>query len=147
MNYKNFINNKFKNYPRWWEFLKYCIVGGTGTIIDVGIYTLLTRVVLLYYIFSATISFLIAVINNFLLNKYWTFKKGESGQTKKEYTKFLIVSTINYFLNIGIMFLIVEYSGLDIIFGHNVDFFAKFIAIIIVTISNYLGNRYWTFKY
>jgi len=139
-------NLKIKISPTLWEFIKYCIVGGTGTIIDVGIYTVLTRIFHFYYILATGISVFIAIFNNFLLNKHWTFKKGKSGRTTKEYLKFFIVSVINYFLHIGIMYSIVEFTKLESIVGNYEDFIAKFIAIIIITISNYIGNKYWTFK-
>lgn len=145
MNIKN-DSAKIVNKPNFLEFVKYCIVGGTGTIIDVGLYTILTRIFGLYYIYATSISVFIAIFNNFLLNKHWTFKKGRSGQAKKEYFKFLIVSLVNYFLHLGIMYSIVEFTHLENIFGRNEDFIAKFIAIFIITISNYLGNKYWTFR-
>lgn len=141
-------NNLFKieKNSTFWEFIKYCIVGGTGTIIDVGIYTVLTRIFNVYYILAAGISVFIAIINNFLLNKHWTFRKGKSGKTRTEYFKFFIVSVINYLLHLGIMYSIVEFTKLDYIFGKYEDFIAKFMAIAIITISNYVGNKYWTFK-
>jgi len=143
------INNNFFRIEKnstLSEFIRYCVVGITGTIIDVGIYTILTRVAHLYYIYATCISVFIAIINNFLLNKYWTFKKGKSGKFGIEYIKFFIVSVANYLLHIGIMYSIVEFTKLDIIFGAYEDYIAKFIAIVIITISNYIGNKYWTFK-
>lgn len=146
MNIKNYFIHKTDEYPKLWQFIKYCLVGGTGTIVDVGIYSILTRYFHFYYLYSTCISVFIAIFNNFILNKYWTFKKGKSGQSKNEYVKFFIVSVFSYLLHLGIMTSIIELTHLESIFGNYEDFVAKFIAIIIVTISNYIGNKYWTFK-
>ena len=135
-----------KKYPSLLEFFKFCLVGISGTIVDFGVYAILTRFAGLYYLYATAISVFLAILNNFLLNKYWTFKKGKSGKARIEYIKFLIVSVINYFLNIGITYLIVEFTQSELIFGQNEDFFGKVVAVIIVLFSNYFGNKFWTFK-
>jgi putative flippase GtrA len=136
----------FQSRPRLFEFLKFAVVGVIGTIIDFSIYGILTRVFHVYYIYATATSVFIAIINNFLLNKYWTFKRGQTGRGGEEYIKFFIVSIINYFINITITFSIVEYTHSEVLFGSKEDFFAKVMAIAIVLFSNYLGNKHWTFK-
>ena len=128
------------------EFVRFALVGFSGTIVDFGAYTALTRVAHVYYLYATAISVLMAICSNFALNKYWTFRKGKSGNTATEYTKFLVVSFINYFLNIGITYLIVEHTDASRIFGSSVDYFAKAVAIGLVLFSNYFANKYWTFK-
>lgn len=135
-----------QKHPSLFEFFKFAVVGVVGTIVDFSFYSILTRGFGLYYIYATAISVFLAILNNFLLNKYWTFKKGGSGRAKIEYLKFLIVSLINYFLNIGITYYIVEYTQAETIFGTGEDFFAKAVAIAIVLFSNYFGNKFWTFK-
>jgi len=136
----------FNKNPNYFEFFKFSIVGATGTIVDFGIYSMLKNVIGIYYIYATALSVFLAILNNFYLNKYWTFKKGQSGRTKTEYAKFFIVSAINYLLNIGITYYIVEYTKLESIFGNFEDYFAKAVAIAIVLFSNYFGNKFWTFK-
>jgi putative flippase GtrA len=136
----------FLKHPVYLEFFKFSVVGLTGTAVDFGIYAILTRLAGFYFLHATAISVFIAIINNFLLNKYWTFKKGQSGRGGSEYVKFFIVSIINYFINIGITFVIVKYSHGEAIFGTYNDFFAKVVAIAIVLFSNYFGNKMWTFK-
>ena len=81
-----------------------------------------------------------------MLNKYWTFRKGKSGNTVIEYASFFIVSIMNYLLNIGITYFIVEHTSASLIFGSSVDYFAKAVAIGLLLFSNYLANKYWTFR-
>ncbi len=128
------------------EFTIFAVVGFSGAIVDFGAYSVLTRVAHVYYLFATAVSVLLAMCSNFLLNKHWTFRKGSSGNTAVEYTKFLVVSTINYFLNIGVTYLVVEHSNADRIFGSSVDYFGKTVAIGLVLFSNYFANKHWTFK-
>ncbi|MFA6098560.1 MAG: GtrA family protein [Patescibacteria group bacterium] len=135
-----------REHPSVVEFLKFGIVGVAGTLVDFSSYALLTRVFGVYYIYATATSVFLAIVNNFFLNKFWTFKKGDSGKAKSESVKFFIVSLVNYFLNLGIVYIVVEHSGAVKYFGDNVDFFAKAVAIGIVLFSNYFGNKYWTFR-
>jgi putative flippase GtrA len=128
------------------EFGKFAVVGVIGTFVDFAIYSLLTRQFHLFYIYATCISVFLAIVNNFIWNKYWTFKKGRSGQGTKETYKFFVVSIVNYFINIGITYAVVTYSHFEVIFGSYEDYFAKAVAIGIVLFSNYFGNKYWTFK-
>lgn len=141
-------NNKslISRYPVILEFGKFAVVGTIGTMVDFGIYSILTRIFGFYYLSATAISVFAAIINNFLLNKYWTFKKGKSGRMGQEYIKFFIVSVINYFLTLGIIYLIMEHTHAEVFAGSYKDFFAKAVAIGIVLFSNYFGNKKWTFK-
>jgi len=69
-------NSLVQKYPFLFEFLKFAVVGVIGTIVDFGIYSILTRGFGLYYIYATAISVFLAIVNNFFLNKYWTFKNG-----------------------------------------------------------------------
>jgi dolichol-phosphate mannosyltransferase len=128
------------------EFVKFALVGAGGSIVDFGSYAVLTRVAHLYYLLSTAISVLLAICSNFVLNKYWTFRKGKSGNAASEYTKYLVVSIVNYFLNVGITYFIVEHTDARRLVGSEADYFAKAVAIALVLFSNYFANKYWTFK-
>ncbi|MBI5038135.1 MAG: GtrA family protein [Candidatus Kerfeldbacteria bacterium] len=128
------------------QFVKFAIVGVLGTIVDFGVYSILTRFFDFYYISATAISVCAAIINNFYWNKYWTFAKGNSGKTGSESGKFIVVSLLNYALNIGITYAIVEHTSAEQWFGTAEDFFAKVVAIAIVLFSNYFANKYWTFR-
>ncbi|MFA4930451.1 MAG: GtrA family protein [Patescibacteria group bacterium] len=128
------------------EFGKFAVVGVIGTAVDFSIYSVLTRGFDVFYIYATCISVFIAIVNNFIWNKYWTFEKGQSGKTTKESYRFFLVSIVNYFLNIGITYAVVTYTHAEVLFHSSEDYFAKAIAIGIVLFSNYFGNKYWTFK-
>ena len=142
-----FRRSRTEDWPNWvGEFARFSVVGASGAVVDFGTYTLLTRVVHLYFLTATAISVLLAICSNFVLNKYWTFRKGKSEKTASEYTKFLVVSVANYFLNIGITYYIVEHTSADRLFGSSVDYFAKVVAVGVVLFSNYFANKFWTFR-
>ena len=78
-------------------FFKYAIVGTLGTAIDLGSLYLFVDLLHIHLLLSTALSFFLAVINNFILNKFWTFQN-KSSNVRKQFIKFLIVSTTGLFL-------------------------------------------------
>lgn len=117
--------------------LKYGTIGASSTMIDFGFYILFVYVLGIYYIWAATLSFVIAAVFNFTLNRKWTFRS--NGQKRKQLPIFLLVMISGVLLNNGIIALGVEVFGLW-------DIFAKIISTGIITIWNFLGNKYFTFR-
>src|SRR4030042_3409976 len=55
--------------------LKFCVVGGTGILLNLGVLWVLTERASLYYVVSSTLAILVATVWNYLFNNYWTFGK------------------------------------------------------------------------
>jgi len=131
-------NPFFLKYPILKQFIKFCLVGFSNTVIDFLVYLILTRFFLIYFIIANIFSFLIAATWSFILNKYWTFRNKEK-RIKSQYIKFLIISTLGLILNTFFLYILVSYWGFY-------DLLAKAIAIIIVLFWNFGMNRFWTFR-
>ena len=146
---KNFILNN------WRLFIKYTLVGATGTALDVGGFTLLIKYTSLGQtlntrLIAATCTFIIAVINNFTWNKIWTFKDKQKN-IKKQFTKFLTVSIGGLILNITFLTLFSLFFAYILEVDKNalpvyLSAFAKVCASGIVLTYNFTMNRLWTFK-
>ena len=130
---------------------KFALVGALNTFVDLGVLNLLIwfsgiAAGPLYSIFKG-ISFLIATIHSYIWNKYWTFGKKETGFASKEFTKFLIVTTIGLFLNVSIASLIVNIIGPK--FGVSEKIWASvgaFTATLFAWVWNFIGSKFFVFK-
>ena len=90
-----------------WKFLKFGVVGFTGLLVDFGITWLLKeRLKLNAYVASST-GFTCAVINNYLLNRIWTFENHDP-QVAVQFGKFVVVSAVGLVLNNSIIYLLKE---------------------------------------
>ena len=119
-------------------FFKYAIVGCVGTAIDLGSLYVFVEVLRIHLLLATAMSFILAVINNFVLNKYWTFQN-KSSNIRKQFIKFLIVSIIGLLLTEVFMVLLV--------YGLKIWYMAsKLITSSLVLMWNFLANKYWTFK-
>lgn len=122
-------------------FFKYGVVGVSGTIIDVAALWLLVEFVPFFenrILLAASLSFVLAVVNNFWWNKHWTFQD-RSKNYRKQFIKFLIIALIGLLLTNISMYLFVEVLLIWYIF-------AKLMTSAVVMLWNFLGNKMWTFK-
>lgn len=145
-------------------FAKFMIVGASGVIVNLVVYTLLLTVFKLHHITAATISFLFAVTNNFYWNFIWTFQgRAEHKSIRRKYIQFFIVSFINFLVNLAILELIVRnfifvtnslsYLNINLqtfnllVTKYNLDkIIAQFFAIGIASTLNFIGNYKITFR-
>jgi len=121
----------------WEQLAKFCAVGATGYAVNLGVYALLLNWANLHYRLAATGSFLVAVTNNYLWNRIWTFRH-QRGHVAYQGLRFLIVSVIVYGANLVLLTLFVE-AGLGKIVS-------QAIAVVLVTPLNFLGNKLWSFR-
>lgn len=119
------------------QMLRYAIVGGTGALVDLGVLYILTEFFDIYYLYSTTTAFVVSALLNFYFNRRWTF--GSTGNAKKQLLIFAFVSSSGLLINAGAMYGLVE--GLHIYY-----MLAKIFSIAVVTIWNFLWNKYLTFR-
>ncbi|HOY55899.1 MAG TPA: GtrA family protein [bacterium] len=120
------------------QFFKFCVVGTMGAIIDIGGLWLLVELGGWYYLLAAGFSFTAAVINNYFLNKYWTFND-LSSKNFKQFFSFVLVSVGGLVINLGVMYFFVEQIKFDYLLS-------KAIASLVVLSWNFLMNKYIIFK-
>lgn len=120
------------------QFWKYCLVGASGYVINMAVFSVLWHYAGMQYWLAATASFAISATNNFLLNKYWTFENPE-GQVATQARRFLVVSVLSWAMNMAVLVFLIE--ALDV---HHL--FAQAIAISLVTVFNFTGNKLWSFR-
>lgn len=119
----------------WVQLVKFCVVGGTGFVVNLGVFSVLLHVGV-HYIPAAVCSFLVAVTNNYTWNRLWTFAH-HTGGVVYQGPRFLIVSFCALLANLAILSGFVA-LGLE-------KRLAQAIAIILVTPLNFVGNKLWSF--
>jgi putative flippase GtrA len=138
------------------RFIRFAVVGVSGTIIDFSIFNLLTVLVGLPVIPSSVASFLIAVINNFIWNRQWTYPESKEKPLADQLLKFSIVSVLGLLIRTPLfaliegplILLVIKLFNQQLlikpeIIGHNL---ALAMVIVVVLFWNYFINRIWTYK-
>ncbi|MSO94521.1 MAG: GtrA family protein [Thermoleophilia bacterium] len=131
------IGNVLGTRSNWEQLAKFCVVGATGYVVNLAVYYLLLRQAGVHYIPAAVCSFAVAVSNNYVLNRAWTFRV-ERGNVGAQGWRFFVVSTVSLAANIGLLTVMVA-AGTN-------ELAAQAVAIVLVTPLNFVGNKLWSFR-
>lgn len=121
-----------------WQFIKFCLVGSLGLVIDFGCTFLLKEKININRYLANSAGFSVAVVSNYLLNKYWTFEDGDP-EVFVQAQKFVIIALIGLAINNQIIYLLNNNRGLNF-------YVAKLVAIIVVVFWNFFANYFYTFS-
>jgi len=119
------------------QLAKFAGVGATGYAINLVVYTILLKEAGLHYAVAATCSFVVAVTNNYIWNRLWTFHD-QRGHVGWQGLRFLIVALVAYATNLALLVGFVA-LGVDKVL-------AQAIAVVLVTPLNFVGNKLWSFS-
>ena len=122
----------------WTQLAKFCVVGVSGYIVNLAVYTALLDGANLDYRLAATGSFIVAVTNNYVLNRLWTFRHSR-GHFAFQGLRFFTVALLAYVGNLVILTILVELGVGQIV--------SQAIAIVLVTPANFIGNKLWSFRH
>lgn len=125
--------------PLMLQIMRFAVVGGLAFVVDFGLLLLLTEVVGLNYLVSATISFIVAVLFNYVLSIMWVFTSKPQAQHSKVYATFkmvlfFVLSTCGLLINNAIMWAFVELFALSYILG-------KLVATFVVMVFNFVTRK------
>ena len=120
------------------QFVKFGIVGASGTVVNFVIAHVLQRSTGLSWFADFAIGFMCGGISNYILNRIWTFKSNRNPVV--EGMQFLTVSLIALLLG-KVIFMIADHYE----FRHFTT--TWFIATVGGIFINFFLNKYWTFKH
>ncbi len=121
------------------QFIMYGLVGVGVTLLKLLILYILRDMLEIVTYISVTISYIIAVITHFFINKHYTFKVDEK--------KIMNMMTVRYFLALAVAF--VFYAGNIWVLNQLVElpfYVAVFIALFLSFIFNYFLYKRYVFK-
>ena len=174
------VADRFGVNPKEAErFFKFAVVGAVGFVVDFGIFNLLlsplellftgasgtqealaqlglslTQLETLATTLAGTISFVAAIISNFLWNRYWTYPDSRSKSVRRQFAMFSLVSVAGIFIRVPLIALthrpfsalaanIAQLAPYAKRVGDNL---ALILAVIVVMFWNFFVNRYWTYN-
>jgi len=121
----------------WFQLAKFCVVGATGYVVNLGVFAALVQGAGMHYIPAAICSFLVAVTNNYTWNRVWTFRH-QRGHFAYQGLRFLLVSTVALGANLVFLSVLVALGVPKIP--------AQAVAIALVTPWNFVANKLWSFR-
>jgi putative flippase GtrA len=121
----------------WVQLAKFSTVGASGYVVNLAVFSALVLGADFHHLVAATVSFLVAVTNNYTWNRLWTFR-GQRGHVAYQGIRFLVVAVCALVANLILLETLI-WIGLPKIP-------AQAIAIVLVMPLNFVGNKLWSFR-
>jgi len=148
------------------RFIKFAMVGGMGTIVNLVVFAALQYRAGAGYIASSVAAFVVAASFNYALNRAWVFADRGKKRGPMLYLKFMCVSAIALGVNVGVLWLSETYlmpALFDIGFfnwifvqtawilnvksvGKITSLYSQALGIAIAMAVNFVGNNLITFR-
>lgn len=122
----------------WLQLVRFGLVGAVGYVVNVAVYALLVHQAGMDYHLASAAGWFVAVLNNFLLNRRFTFDAG-AGQVHFQALRFFVVSLVAFGFSQLVLTVLVEGAGTGKVL-------AQAIAVAASTPLNFLGNKLWSFR-
>lgn len=95
------------------QIMKFGVVGVIAFAIDYGLLIFLTEVFGIDYLVSATVSFTVSVVFNYLASMRYVFAHREGMSRRREFAIFVVLSVIGLLINNACLWLGVDMLGVD----------------------------------
>jgi putative flippase GtrA len=137
------------------RFLKFTAVGAIGAIVDFGIMNLFSKLFSMSLTSAGTISFICAILSNFIWNRFWTYPDSRSRPLSRQLIMFFIVNLAGLAIRLPILhYLEPPIRGFFERLALNIPFRPEFlgknltlmVAVSLVMLWNFFINRYWTYN-
>jgi putative flippase GtrA len=132
------VGHGMRRAHNWLQLGKFLLVGLSGYVVNLAIFTFSLKVLSVHHIAAATIAFGVAVMNNFWWNRHWTFAAG-AGHAGFQAARFFAVSVTAFLIQVAILELLITSAGMPKVL-------AQAVSLVLATPVNFIGNKLWSFR-
>ncbi|MEI6346126.1 MAG: bifunctional glycosyltransferase family 2/GtrA family protein [bacterium] len=132
-------------FAKYAQIVRFFISGGAGVFTNLFLLYVLTELVHIHYLVSATVSFLAAVCVNFLMQKFWAFKDDHADAEKDDREQkatyiqaihFFVVQLVNLIANTGLLYVAVTHLGLQYLWSEAI------ISALLASVTYFVSKKY-----
>ena len=127
-----------REWPNWLQLARYAIVGAIGYAISVATFAVLFHAAGASPWLAATGAFCLALANNFLWNRHWTFQAG-AGHAGFQATRFVLINVGAFIFSLGVLRVMMDVAGLPAVTS-------QAIAVLAAAPPNFVAHRIWSFR-
>jgi putative flippase GtrA len=132
------VRHGMRKPHNWYQLGKFLLVGLSGYVVNLAVFTFSLKVLSVHHIAAATIAFGVAVMNNFWWNRHWTFA-ARGGHAGFQAARFFAVSLVAFLIQVAILELLVTSADMPKVL-------AQAISLVLATPVNFIGNKLWSFR-
>jgi putative flippase GtrA len=132
------VRHGMRKRQNWFQLGKFLLVGLSGYVVNLAVFTFSLEVLSVHHIAAATIAFAVAVMNNFWWNRHWTFAAGQ-GHAGFQAARFFAVSVCAFLIQVALLELLISSAGMPKVL-------AQAVSLALATPVNFVGNKMWSFR-
>lgn len=122
----------------WLQLVRFATVGASGYVVNLAVFAACVHLLGIDYRVSAVIAFAVSVVNNFWLNRHWTFD-AKHEHPMFQGVRFFAVSLVAFGFTYIVLVALVSGAGLPKVV-------AQAVAIAAGTPLSFLGQKLWSFR-
>lgn len=122
----------------WLQLVRFVVVGVSGYVVNLGVFAACVHLLAIDYRVAACVSFVVAVSNNFIWHRLWTFDARETSK-RAQGLRFLSVSLVAFVTSLIIL------QGLVDLFDVP-EVLAQAVALAVVVPQSFVWNKMWSFR-
>ncbi len=132
------VRHGVRQTQNWLQLIRFATVGASGYVVNLSVFTGCVQLLSIDYRISAMIAFVISVVNNFWLNRHWTFAAKHEHPIFQG-ARFFAVSLVAFAFTYVVLIALVDGAGVSKVL-------AQAIAIVAGTPLSFLGQKLWSFR-
>jgi dolichol-phosphate mannosyltransferase len=122
----------------WLQLIRFATVGASGYVVNLAVFAACVHLLELDYRVAAVIAFVVSVVNNFWLNRHWTFD-ARHDRAVHQGARFFTVSLLAFGFTYVVLIGLVDGAGLTKVL-------AQAIAVVAGMPLSFLGQKLWSFR-
>jgi putative flippase GtrA len=132
------VRHGVRHPHNWWQLGRFAAVGASGYLVNLAMFALCVHALGIDYRLSAVIAYVVSVVNNFWLNRHWTFGAKQE-HPMLQAIRFFAVSLITFGFTYVVLTTLVGDVGMPKVV-------AQAIAIVAGTPLSFIGQKLWSFR-
>jgi putative flippase GtrA len=132
------------------ELVQFGMVGGVGFVVQVSVFNVLRATVFSPTevhngpIYAMLVSTLLAIVVNWLGNRYWTFRAKRQTRILRESVEFFAVSVVGMMIGLGCLWFSHYVLGFRSVFADNLS--GNVIGLVLGAAFRFVLYRFWVFN-
>jgi dolichol-phosphate mannosyltransferase len=122
----------------WLQLIRFATVGATGYVVNLAVFAGSLHLIGIDYRVSAVLAYIVSVLNNFFLNRHWTFR-ARHGHPMHQGLRFFAVSLVTFGFSYLVLLTLVSGAGVH-------KDLAQAISVAVGMPLNFVGQKLWSFK-
>jgi putative flippase GtrA len=132
------VRHGVRRTHNWLQLIRFATVGASGYVVNLGVFAACVHLLAIDYRIAAVNAFVVSVVNNFWLNRHWTFDAKEEHPIFQG-ARFFAVSLVAFAFTYAVLVALVSGAGTSKVV-------AQAIAIVAGTPLSFLGQKLWSFR-